>query len=251
VDELPEQLESFWRRYRFCFWTRTRDQSLLAYHYLSGLLRMKTKRNFTEIGRQTMMCGERIQHFMTNSPWVTDAVCRQVQADIVATPALAGGVLVLDESADAKSGTYSAGAARQYNGRLGKVDVCQVGVFLTFVEGPWWAWVDSELFIPEEWYSAERADLRERVGIPLERTFESKVELGWDMVQRAKENDLPFDFLARDSLYGRADWFRSELARADILYMGDVPKTTQVYLERPEWGVPPTPEGHNSIHHLV
>jgi len=244
VDELPEQLEKFWHHYRFCFWTRTRDQSPLAYHYLSGLLRMKAKRNFAEIGRQTEVSGERMQHFMTNSPWVKDAVCRQVQADISATPPLHGGVLVLDESADAKSGTCSAGAARQYNGRLGKVDVCQVGVFLTFVKGQWWTWVDSELFIPEDWFSAESADLRERVGIPSERTPKSKIELGWDMVQRAQSNGLPFDFLACDSLYGRAGWFRSKLTQAGILYMADVPNTTQVYLECPEWGVPPIPAGH-------
>lgn len=240
---MPERLEEFWSYYRFCFWTRTRDQSPLAYHYLSGMLRMKTKRNFTEIGRQTGVCGERMQHFMSNSPWAKSAVCRQVQTDISATSALHGGALVLDESADAKSGTCSAGAARQYNGRLGKVDVCQVGVFLTFVKGQWWTWVDSELFIPEDWFSTELADRRERVGIPPERTFETKIELGWKMVQRAQSNGLPFNFLACDSLYGRADWFRSKLAQADILYVADVPNTTQVYLKCPEWGVPPTPEG--------
>jgi SRSO17 transposase len=185
-----------------------------------------------------------MQHFMTNSPWAKAAVCRQVQADITTTPALQGGALLLDESADAKSGTCSAGASRQYNGRLGKVDVCQVGVFLTYVKGSWWTWVDGELFIPEKWFDAQFAAQRERAGIPSERTFRSKVELGWQMVQRAQSNGLPFDFLACDSLYGRADWFRSELAQADILYVADVPNTTQVYLERPEWGVPPTPEDH-------
>ncbi len=205
---------------------------------------MNAKRNFAEIGRQVDVSGERVQHFMTYSPWAKNAVCRQVQADILATPALQGGVLVLDESADAKSGTSSAGAARQYNGRLGKVDVCQVGVFLTYVKEPWWTWVDGELFIPEKWFSAEFADQREQAGVPSERTFKSKVELGWEMIQRARSRGLPFEFLACDDLYGRADWFRFKLAQADIVYMADVPNTTQVNLERPEWGVPPTPEDH-------
>jgi len=244
VAELPERLERFWSRYRSSFWTRTRDQSPLAYHYLSAILRMKVKRNFAEIGRQTGVCGERVQHFMTNSPWAKTGICQQVQADISSTPALRGGALVLDESADAKSGTCSAGASRQYNGRLGKVDVCQVGVFLTYVKESWWTWVDGELFIPEKWFEAEFADQRERVGVPPGLPFKSKVELGWDMVQRAQLNGLPFDYLACDSLYGRADWFRSNLAQAGIVYVADVPITTQVYLECPEWGVPPTPEGH-------
>ncbi len=206
---------------------------------------MLTKRNFAEIGRQTETAGERVQHFMTYSPWAKDAVCQQVQADISATPALHGGVLVLDESADAKSGTSSAGTARQYNGRMGKVDVCKVGVFLAYVKGPYWAWVDGELFIPEKWFSTEFAEQRKRAGVPAERSFKSKVELGWEMIQRARVRGLPFEFVACDDLYGRADWFRSALAQADIIYMADVPNTTQVYLERPAWGIPPTPEGHN------
>jgi len=181
---------------------------------------------------------------MTNSPWATESVCRQVQFDIAATPELYGGVLVLDESADAKSGTCSAGASRQYNGRLGKIDVCQVGVFLTFVKGQRWTWVDAELFVPEEWFGGEFAEQRKRVGLPQERTFKTKVELGWEMIQRAQRNGLPFVFVACDDLYGRADGFRSKLAQAGIPYMADVPSTTQVYLERPEWGIPPMPEDH-------
>jgi hypothetical protein len=110
VAELPERLKRFWSRYRSCFWTRTRDQSHLAYHYLSAILRMKVKRNFAEIGRKTGVCGERVQHFMTNSPWAKEGICQHVQADISATHALRGGALVLDESADAKSGTCSAGS---------------------------------------------------------------------------------------------------------------------------------------------
>ncbi len=205
---------------------------------------MKARRNFAEIGRQADVSGESVQHFMTYSPWAKDAVCRQVQADIAATPALQGGVLVLDESADAKSGTRSAGAARQHNGRLGKVDVCQVGVFLTYVKEPFWTWVDGELFIPEKWFSAEFADQREQAGVPSERRFKSKVELGWEMIQRAQRRGLPFEFLACDALYGRANWFRSKLAQAGILYIADVPNTTRVYLKRPEWGVPPTAANH-------
>lgn len=244
VDELPERLVQFWSRYRYCFWTQTHDQSELAYHYLSGLLRMQTPRNFAEIGRQTEISGERIQHFMSNSPWSKVVVCEQVQTDILDTPALQAGVLVLDESADAKSGTRSAGAGRQYNGRLGKVDVCQVGVFLTYVKEPWWTWVDGELFIPEIWFADTYAAQREEAGVPAERTFKSKVELGWEMVQRAQANGLPFDFLACDDLYGRTTWFRAKLGQAHITYIADVPCTTPVYLERPEWGVPSTPENH-------
>ena len=136
VAELPARLADYWKRYRACFWTQTRDQSGYAYHYLSGLLRMETNRNFSQIGRVTGQAGENLQHFMSNSPWSAQVVCRQVRAEIRATPTLQqGSVLILDESADAKAGLHSAGSARQHNGRLGKEDVCQVGVFLALANG--------------------------------------------------------------------------------------------------------------------
>jgi len=144
VLKLAERLLSFWQRYRVCFKTRTRDGSRYAYRYLSGLLRMDTKRNFANIGRHTGVPGQNVQHFMSNSPWSAQAVFRQIQADIAATPGLEkGGVLILDDSADEKAGEGSAGAARQYNGRLGKVDLSQVGVFLAYANfsqgcGPGW-----------------------------------------------------------------------------------------------------------------
>jgi SRSO17 transposase len=205
---------------------------------------MRGKRNFAGIGRATGQSGENIQHFMTNSPWEAQSVYRQVQAEISATPELRqGGMLLLDESADAKSGTKTAGAARQYNGRLGKVGVCQVGVFLAFVKEHIWTWVDGELFLPEAWFAPEMTEERQRLGIPAGRSFKTKVELGWEMILRVRANGLPFEAVGCDDLYGRADWFRAKMDGAGIIYMADVPCTTEVYLERPAYGVPETPPG--------
>jgi len=66
--ELPERLHCFWQRYYECFKTKTRNTGEYAYHYLSCLLRMETKRNYTNIGRAAGVAGENIQHFMSNSP---------------------------------------------------------------------------------------------------------------------------------------------------------------------------------------
>lgn len=239
VAELPARLADCWKRYRACFWTRTRDQSRYAYHYLSGLLRMETNRNFSQIGRVTGQAGENLQHFMSNSPWSAQAVCRQVRTEIRATPPLQqGSVLILDESADAKAGVHSAGSARQHNGRLGKEDVCQVGVFLALANGHTWTWVDGALFLPEVWFTPEYAPLRQRAGVPDGWTFKTKVELGWEMIQQAQREGLPFEWMACDDLYGRAIWFRAKLAGTNIVYMADVPCNTQVYVERPSWGIP-------------
>ena len=77
-----------------------------------------------------------------------------------------GGVLLLDESADEKAGPESAGAGRQHNGRLGKIEMSQVGVFLAFYKDVVWTWVDGELFLPEAWFTAAMAKARQRVGVP-------------------------------------------------------------------------------------
>jgi hypothetical protein len=87
-------------------------------------------------------------------------------------------VLVLDKSPVKKAGTKTAGAAPQWNGRLRPVGLSQVGTFVAYANGPVWGWVDGELFLPERWFGPELATERERLGIPAERTFMTKVELG-------------------------------------------------------------------------
>ena len=246
---LPERLHHFWQRYYECFKTKTRNTGEYAYHYLSCLLRMETKRNYTNIGRAAGVAGENIQHFMSNSPWSARAVMEQVQQEIKTTPDLKrGGVVILDESANKKAGDKSAGAGRQHNGRLGKVDMSQVGTLLayanlTYPNRPVWTWVDEELYLQEHWFTPEMAELRQRVGIPPEREFETKIELGWKMIQRVKANGLPFEAVACDDLYGRSTWLRDKMDGEKIIYMADVPCTTQVYLEKPVLGVPERPPG--------
>ena len=129
VAHLGDHLSQFWRRFRGCFTTRTRDTSERAYDDLRAQLTMDTERNFANMDRTLNGGdGQALQHFMSNSPWSGQGVFSQIQAEIKAMPALAhGSTLILDESADEKAGTHNAGASRQYNGRLGKVDVCRVG----------------------------------------------------------------------------------------------------------------------------
>jgi len=242
---LVEGLHQFWERFRSQFRTRTRDGAEYAYGYLSGLLRMEKDRNYANIGRQTGASGQNVQHFMSNSPWSARVVIQQVQQEIAAKPGLGpGGVLVLDESAVEKAGSKSAGAARLYNGRLGKIEMSQIGTFLAYAKGETWTWVDGELFLPEPWFRPERAEDRKKLGIPADRRFSTKVQLGWQMIQRARANGLPFEAVACDDHYGRAGWFRQTMDRAGIVYMADVPAGTQVYLKEPKMKVPANEAGH-------
>jgi len=248
---LGDDLHDYWGRYRPCFRTRTRDTSQYAYMYMRGQLTMEDARNYVNIDRRLNGGdGQGVQQFMTDSPWSGQAVFRQIQADIRAQPLLQqGGILILDESADTKAGEYSAGAGRQHNGRWGTVNVCQVATCLAYAhpEARVWTLVDGELFVPEAWFTRKYAPLRKAVGLPKERTFETKPQLGLKMIRRVRANGLPFERVACDDLYGRGRSFRSALDAEGIKYAAEVPADTRVYLKMPRVGVPRAkPGSHRS-----
>ncbi len=219
--------------------TRTRDTSQYGYHYLSGLMRMETGRTIANIGRQAGISEQNMHHYIRESPWSGPFMVNKVANEIAGHPYFASGsVLILDESADDKAGKVSAGAGRQYNGRRGKVDICQVGVFLSIAKQGLNCWIDGELFLPEEWFSDASAALRSRVGIGNEQRFQTKPELGFRMIERAQAIGMPFEAVTCDGFYGRSFEFRRKLAEADIEYYADIPANTQVYLSQPEIGVP-------------
>lgn len=227
--------------------TRTRDTSIYGYHYVSGLLRMDSERNIANIGRQSDVNEQNMHHFISNSPWSSRAVIDEVQRQIAEREEVQSEMmLLLDESADEKAGAYSVGAGRQYNGRRGKVEMSQVGVFLSVAKGTFWSWVDGEVFLPEHWFTDEYADRRRRAGIGPERVFMTKPELGWQMIQRARANGLPFEAVACDTLYGRSTWLRDQMTQAGIEYYADVPANTKVYLSEPQIGVPANKRGRKA-----
>jgi SRSO17 transposase len=195
---------------------------------------MHTQRNLANVGRQTAMSGQNLQHFISNSPWSSRALVEAIQDEIKVHPAFAQAILVLDESAQEKAGEYSAGAGRQHNGRLGKIEMSQVGVFLSLVTPQVNTWIDGELFIPEHWFDEAHRAQRQAVGIPEEVSFQTKPELGWRMIQRAKQRGIPFQAVVMDELYGRKAELRRELDRAHIEYYADVPVDTQVFLLPPQ-----------------
>ena len=197
ILDLGVRLYRFWERYRQVFVSRTRDTRANAYLYWRGVVTLERERNFKNMARRLGHGedGQALQHFMSTSPWEYGAVFRQIQADLRAIPALhQGSIVILDESADAKAGEQSAGAARQRNGRLGKVDVCQVGTYLAYanVASHLWTLIDGELFLPEVRFTPAYADQRKACGGPTERVCQRKIDLGLQMIDRVRANGLPF-----------------------------------------------------------
>jgi SRSO17 transposase len=208
---------------------------------------MEAKRTMANIGRKTNVSKQNMHHFMSNSPWSGPTLIAAVQGEIKQHSEFqAGAMLILDESADEKAGSHSAGAGRQHNGRLGKVDMSQVGVFLSLATPRAHTWIDGELYIPQRWFEDVYAERREKVDIPKGCTFYTKPELGWQMIQRAQANQVSFDAVVMDDLYGRNNVLRHRLNQANIEYYGDVPANTIVYLDKPKITYPKTKRGKRS-----
>lgn len=135
------------------------------------------------------------------------------------------GVLVLDPSAFPKSGADSCGVARQWCGRLGKVENCQVGVFLAYVSDRGQALVDRRLYLPKGW--ADDDARRQQTHVPEDVSFRESWRIGLELLDRAAA-DLPFAWVAGDDEFGRCTEFRAQLRLRRLRYVLDVPCATLI-----------------------
>jgi SRSO17 transposase len=146
-------------------------------------------------------------------------------------------VLLIDESAMAKKGTASAGVARQWNGRLGKVDNSQVGVYAALCKGEMACLFNSRLYLPKHWIDDK--DRCEQAAIPkAAQVYRSKSALALEMVDEAEQNGLRYGFIAVDGGYGKEPAFLRGLVLRGKSFVADVHKDQQVYLSDPQPAVP-------------
>lgn len=205
---------------------------------------MDNQRTIANIGRKTAISPRNMHHFISNSPWSGGGLIGAVQKAIKIHPAFkTGAILLIDKSAEEKAGEESAGAGRQHNGRLGKIEMSQVGVFASLATATVNTWIDGELFLPESWFEERAANRRAKVGLPADRTFRTKPELAWQIIRRVQANGVPLEAVAMDTLYGRNQQLRAQLEQAGIEYYADVPVDTQVYLKPPRLVCPRTQSG--------
>jgi SRSO17 transposase len=179
------------------------------------------------------------------SPWQKEPAVVIHQGLVARSLGEADGVMLVDESGVVKQGQDSVGVAAQYCGSVGKVANCQVGVHLGYVSRQGYTLLDSQLFMPREWFDEAHAERRKACGVPAELTYQTKPEIGLDLVRAAvKRNQqlaepLLFQWVAADELYGDSPAFRDGVAALDKWYFTEVKTTSQVWLKRPEVHVPP------------
>jgi len=242
VEQFATELEEYGALFRLAF--RRREQWENGQIYLNGLLGDTQRKN---VERMALEMGENVrnlQHYVGQSPWQKEPVVKIHQGLVAEMPGEADGVGLIDESGVVKQGDDSVGVASQYCGSVGKVANSQVGVHLGYVSRKGYTLLDSQLFMPEEWFDDEHARRREACGVPEDLAFQTKPEIGLKLLQDALDRNqeqaqpLPFRWLAADALYGDSPAFRDGVAELDLWYFTEIKTTLQVWLERPEVYLP-------------
>ncbi len=167
-----------------------------------------------------------MQHLLAAARWDADAVRDDVRAYVVEHLRSAGAVLVVDETGDVKKGSASAGVQRQYSGTAGRVENCQVAVFLSYASPAGHALIDRELYLPRSW-TADPARCAV-AGIPAGTVFATKPKLARHMITRALDAGAPAAWITGDEVYGADPGLRADLEARPIGYVLAVASTHQV-----------------------
>jgi SRSO17 transposase len=204
---------------------RSPEQRTNAQHYVQGLLSDLDSKDVESIAYLHDRERQGLQKFIGQAEWdyqpLRAELVRQVGTELGETD----GVLVFDPSAFPKKGTESVGVQRQWCGRLGKLDNCQVGIYLGYVSRREHALVDVRLYLPKEW--AQRKRRRQKAGVPVAVRFRTRHELALEMLEE-RGPWLPHAWVAGDDEMGRSSWFRRELQSRGERYLLAVPSNTLV-----------------------
>ena len=201
-----QRLERFLGRYLPRFYRV--EQRALATVVVQGKLSKLERKTAEPIAYLAGLERAPVQHFVGAGLWDDEAVMAELRRHVAQEWADPDAVLVLDPSGFAKKGTASCGVARQWCGRLGKIDNCQVGVFAAYVTAAGYAPVDRQLYLPEDW--ADDAQRRRLTHVPEEVTFQERWRIALTLLDRVGQ-DLPFGWVAGDDEFGRASAFRAQL----------------------------------------
>jgi SRSO17 transposase len=235
-QELLARLEEFVEPFAACL-VRSKQRTLVQ-QYVAGLASHVKRKNVESIAYHHDQDRQMLQKFIGQYTWdhrpLVGELVRQVAAGLGRTDA----VLVFDPSAFPKKGTESVGVKRQWCGRLGKIENCQVGVFLAYVSAAEQALVDMRLYLPKEWARSKARRLK--AGVPPEVKFRTRHELALEMLQEHAAA-LPHGWVAGDDEMGKVPEFRGELDARQERYLLAVPSNTLV---RDLQVAPPLYSGH-------
>lgn len=189
-----------------------------AREYVTGLVAgLERKNGWTLAERAGEGSPDGMQRLLRWADWDIDGVRDDVREYTLERLGDPGGVLILDDTGFLKKGVRSAGVQRQYSGTAGRVENCQIGVFLAYAGPRGHALIDRELYVPESW-TADRGRCR-AAGIPDEVEFATKPRQAMAMLERAISASVPFGWVTADEAYGQVKYFRVWLEQHDAPYV--------------------------------
>ena len=195
--------------------------------YVRGLLAPLEKKNsWTLAERAGEMVPDGMQRLVAYADWDAGAVRDDVRDYVVEQLGDPVGVLVVDETGFLKKGTKSAGVARQYSGTAGRVENCQIGVFLGYATPVGRTFLDRELYLPKAWAEDRPRRAEARVGEDVE--FATKPELAMRMIGRAIDAEVPASWVTGDEVYGQHCGLRRMLEERQMPYVLAVPVNQHV-----------------------
>jgi SRSO17 transposase len=242
LQALLPALEGFHARFAR-FFRRTEGRAF-GRRYLMGLALPIERKNVENIAEGVGAPARKLQEFLSDSPWDDEGCIGELQCftgEQLGTPC---GVLVLDDTGFPKKGIHSAGVGRQYSGTLGRVDNCQVGVFLGYASRHGHTLVDRRLYLTEGWLGDPVKRRSPRAAVPADVAFRTKLDLAAEMLTRAAERGhLPYAWVTADAAYGDSHDLRRLVAGQGRWYCFEVRGTAEVWSMDPGWGVPPPSAG--------
>jgi SRSO17 transposase len=189
-----------------------------AGRFLAGLLDPVERRNGWQLAEAL---GERspdgVQRLLRTARWDADAVRDDLRAYVVEHLGDPAAVLVIDETGFLKKGIKSVGVARQYSGTAGRIENCQIGVFLAYASPRGHAFLDRALYLPKVW--AQDAARREAAGVPAALGFATKGDLAQAMLERAFAANVPAAWVTGDEVYGNDGGLRRWLEAQERPYV--------------------------------
>ena len=172
-----------------------------ALAYLRGLTSPVERKNGWQLAEQAgEATPDGMQRLLATADWDADQVRDDLRAYVVEHLGEAAGVLVVDETGFLKKGPKSAGVQRQYSGTAGRLENCQIGVFLAYASTTGRTFLDRELYLPREWAADEAR--REEAAVPSTIEFHTKPQLARAMLERALDAGVPAQWVTGDEVYG-------------------------------------------------
>lgn len=186
--------------------------------FIDGLFSAVSRKTGWMLAEQAGLKGPyRLQSLLGRSSWSADHLRDLVRGYVSEALGDPGGVLVVDETGFLKKGRHSVGVGRQYSGTAGRIENCQIGVFVAYASRWGHALIDRQLYLPKDWVEDEKR--RQTAAVPDDIAFTTKPAMARDMIERTLDAGLPCAWVLADALYGSDGQLRRLLERRGQPYV--------------------------------